>query len=327
MTDTKVHYSGFDWLRILAAFGIVGCHLALSDMTEGALFVKRFPDLNVGVFAAVAGFFTAYSLQAATKFVDFLKKRAAKLLIPFYVWAIFYITIDICFDLLSGKSLTFQPLSFAYWYNVIICGNAATQTWFLISLFYTQILCFGLIKQTGLIHSRWISTILTLAAIFGIHCADAEGYWSYYFLRLLSFFLLGIALFREQELLRKIPIAIICLLITGGVLFISFGFRFGFLGECLLSVPMLLWGLKWSSRSEKLTAIGKALGALSFGVYLVHPVFTRIFGVLIARLDLPANAAVFIADWVLAFICSLLCTLCIQRIIKRFPELSFILPA
>ena len=48
MVFKQERYSGFDWLRVVAAIGIVGCHLALPNMTSGALWIKQFTDLNVG---------------------------------------------------------------------------------------------------------------------------------------------------------------------------------------------------------------------------------------------------------------------------------------
>lgn len=325
-TANKHYFWGFDCLRLIAAFGIIGCHLVLPDITEGASFVKRFTDLNVGVFATIAGFFSAYTLQLDVQFPEFLKRRTKKLLLPFYLWSVFYICIDIAFDTFMGKPLTFQPASLHYWYNALICGHSAAQMWFLISLFYTQLLCFIFIKKSFSFQSHWVSAGLTLLALAGIHFAHTDGYWTTYFLRLLSFFLLGIAFFRERHHLQKIPFSIIYALLLIGFILIACNFQYGFLGECVLSIPMLLWGLKFNPKNATIQTFGKTLGAFSFGVYLVHPIFTRIIGVTIARLGLPSTAFVFIADWVLAFICSLVCTYCIIRIIRRFPRLAYLLP-
>ena len=49
---------GIDLLRGIAAFGIVGCHLSLSPKTAAASWLLHFCDMNVAVFAVVAGYFT-----------------------------------------------------------------------------------------------------------------------------------------------------------------------------------------------------------------------------------------------------------------------------
>lgn len=323
----KVRFFGFDWLRMIAAFGIVGCHLALPNMTEGALFLKRYTDLNVGVFAAIAGFFTAYSLQSNPTFVKFLKQRILKLLLPLYLWSAFYICIDIGFDILLKKTLSFQPMSLDYWYFILVCGNAGIQTWFLAALFYAQVLLFYPIKKQFYIPYCWGSMGLLCAALGGITLSCDGGYWTYYFLRLVSFFMLGIVMFREKALLQKIPLFLIYLLIIVGILIIASGFRYGFLGECVLSIPMLLWGLCWSPKSEKMQALGQQLGALSFGVYLVHFLFCRVFYVILQWLGLPSNAMVYFIDLLLVSGASLLFSYIVMRLAKRFPKIGLIMPA
>lgn len=328
MTGMQERYIGFDWLRLIAAIGIVGCHLALSNMTDGAWLIKRFTDLNVGVFAAIAGFFMAYSFhQKNILFSSFLNRRVNRLLVPLYLWSLFYIGIDIVFDTLASKPLTFQPLSLSYWYSILICGNAATQTWFLIALFYTQVLLCGFIRKDFFTKSHWMTMSLAFLFVMGCIFSYQAGWWTFYFLRLFSFFLLGIAIFRAREGLQKIPLwALGCLLLIG-IALITNGFKCGFLGECVVSIPMLLLGLNWRPKNVCIQSVGQTLGALSFGVYLIHPVFTRIIGVIIAKFGLPSDAFVFLLDLAVASGCSLMATWMLKRITKRIPKLACILPS
>lgn len=324
----KERYAGFDWLRFIAAIGIVGCHLALPNMTDGAWWIKRFTDLNVGVFAAIAGFFMAYSLQQKEILLAvFVTRRVKRLLVPLYLWSIFYIGIDLIFDTLTSKPLTFQPCSLRYWYSILICGNAATQTWFLAALFYTQVLLFFGVKKNFFTQSHVGSLILLLLSMFGIYLSHHAGWWTYYFLRLFSFFLLGTVIFRGRAFLQKIPLWILGASLLVGICLISNGFKFGFLGECVVSIPMLLLGLNWKPSNVRIRSIGQTLGALSFGVYLIHPVFTRIIGVIIAKLDLPSDAFVFLLDLAVASGCSLMATWMLKCVIKRSPVFAVLLPS
>jgi len=48
--------NGIDWLRGIAAFGIVGCHLNLAPTTAADTLLRHFCDMNVGVFGCISGF-------------------------------------------------------------------------------------------------------------------------------------------------------------------------------------------------------------------------------------------------------------------------------
>ena len=256
-----------------------------------------------------------------------MTRRVKRLLVPLYLWSLFYIGIDLIFDTLASKLLTFQPCSLQYWYSILICGNAATQTWFLAALFYTQVLLFLGVKKNFLTQSHIGSLILLLLSIFGIYISHKDGWWTYYFLRLFSFFLLGTVIFRECAFLQKIPLWILGASLLVGICLISNGFKFGFLGECVVSIPMLLLGLNWKPSNVRIQSIGQTLGALSFGVYLIHPIFTRMMGVVISKFGLSSNATVFLLDLAIASACSLLATWMLKCVIKRFPMFAVILPS
>lgn len=244
-----------------------------------------------------------------------------------YLWSLFYIGIDIGFDILASKELTFQPYSLSYWYSILICGNAATQTWFLAALFYTQVLLFFGVKKNFFTQSHVGSLLLLLLSVVGIYLSYHEGWWTYYFLRLFSFFLLGIVLFRERAFLQKISLWILGASLLVGICLISNGFKFGFLGECVVSIPMLLLGLNWKPSNVRIQSIGQTLGALSFGVYLIHPIFTRMMGLIISKAGLSSNAVVFLLDLAIASTFSLLATWMLRCVIKRFPMFAVILPS
>ena len=95
-----MRYDGIDLLRGLAAFGIVGCHLSLSERTDAGDLVTALCDFNVGVFAAVAGFLMS-GVKSPGELLGYAKKRAGRLLPSYVAWSVVFLLMTIVFDLCS----------------------------------------------------------------------------------------------------------------------------------------------------------------------------------------------------------------------------------
>ncbi len=321
----KNHLTGIDFLRGLAALGIVGCHLSLANPTAGAKWLGMFTDLNVGVFAMLAGLFYAGSCAKFDSWSDYLKQRGSRLLVPYVLWSIFYVTIDIVFDTLAGKTLTFQPNSGRYWASVVFQGGGAAHLWFLIVLFYVQAIGFFPMKRMG---ASALST--SLCAVLGFGCITAcsflDGWFSNYPLRLTGFFLVGVTISRSLDVILKLPVFAVGGGVLLGFLLLTTGWKHGFIGTCVLSVPLVLFALAWNPQSEKLQRLGAWLGRTSFGVYLVHVCFAIALREVILRLGLPHNAAVFFVDQLAVWLLSILAVLSILHLAKRISILKYIFP-
>ncbi len=199
---------GVDWLRGISAYGIVGCHLALPNMTQGALRLASFMDLFVGVFAMLAGFFFLQSCEKFDSWGSYIKQRAVRLLIPYLFWSLAYIGIDLMMDLLLHKpQLSFQPFDAYYWFRVICRGDAAASLWFLIALFYAQFLgypCARLIKRVS-------KPFITASFLLGVgflmlaYIVPRGDWYSFYLLRLFAFFGMGIAISLLKDYIQQFP--------------------------------------------------------------------------------------------------------------------------
>ncbi len=244
----KNHLTGIDFLRGLAALGIVGCHLSLANPTAGAKWLGMFTDLNVGVFAMLAGLFYAGSCAKFDSWSDYLKQRGSRLLVPYVLWSIFYVTIDIVFDTLAGKTLTFQPNSGRYWASVVFQGGGAAHLWFLIVLFYVQAIGFFPMKRMG---ASALST--SLCAVLGFGCITAcsflDGWFSNYPLRLTGFFLVGVTISRSLDVILKLPVFAV-----GGGCFARFSLAYN---------GMETW-IHWHMRSQR--AIGSFCACMESSV-------------------------------------------------------------
>ena len=130
---------GIDLLRGIAAFGIVGCHLSLAPRTECGNLVTVLCDFNVGLFAAVAGFLMCGGGNGGS-WLEYVGKRARRLLPTYFFWSAVFILATSTFDLLlDGGHLNPKYGTVSYWGKVIFAGDAATHLWFLVCLFYAQV--------------------------------------------------------------------------------------------------------------------------------------------------------------------------------------------
>ena len=141
-------YHGFSVLRGVAAFGIVGTHLNLEPHTAGAEFFLGFTDMGVGIFAAISGFLMVRSLDAPDFSLRvYLGKRVKRLLPTYLVWSGVYIVATCVFDLLlDGGGINPRFFHWQTWCGIVFWGAAGVQLWFLIELFYAQILVAGVYR-------------------------------------------------------------------------------------------------------------------------------------------------------------------------------------
>ena len=137
---------GIDFLRGVAAFGIVGCHLILGPRTAGGELITALCDFNVGLFAAVAGFLMCGGGDDKD-WLAYVGKRAQRLLPTYFFWSAVFILATVSFDLLlDGGRLNPKYGTMAFWGRVVFAGDASTHLWFLACLFYVQVLLRSVFK-------------------------------------------------------------------------------------------------------------------------------------------------------------------------------------
>ena len=321
------HFYGIDWIRGIAAIGIVGCHLDLVGLTAGALWLKRFTDLNVGVFAVIAGFFAAGSMARSVSWRDFVGRKCGRLLLPYLCFTVFYVGIDYVFDVLTGATHTFQQWRWGYWESVVFRGGGAAHLWFLIALFYAQAVFYPLVRWMG----RLPPVIATIGGLLiGLAIVAfgplAGGFVGFYLLRLVGFFLIGAALWYMRERLCALPARWALAACGCGAAIIAVWGKLSFIGECVLILPMVVLGLCWQPASERVRRVGAYLGGISFGVYLIHVGFTIALREVVKALGLPGTAWVYAADWVLAAGLAIVAAACVRWVSWRLPWINRLLP-
>lgn len=185
-------YHGLDLLRGVAAFGIVGCHLGLSQRTTGGEWVTALCNFNVGLFAAISGFLM--DLRGR----DYIQKRARRILPTYLIWSLIYVVATGMFDLVfDGGRLNERFYSVSNWLQILFCGSAGAHLWFLVCLFYAQIMLFVL--NFGMERAKLQDTarkmFLGVVSVVLLVCSVSFPNWyCLYPVRLMAFMLLGYVL-------------------------------------------------------------------------------------------------------------------------------------
>lgn len=309
--------SGLDFLRGLAAFGIVGCHLLLSPRTDAGTLVTGLCDMNVGVFAALSGYLMVFGRWDGWR--EYLRKRAKRILPVYAVWTVVYLIFSAAFQIVDGGAVNARYADVGWWTNVVLWGAAATHLWFLASLFYAQVAMAGAFRKMP----GWIWIILSLVAIaFSVWL---KNWYGTYPIRLLAFLMLGrglAALDRGWLQRHRVEIAVAAGL--GVVIhFAHLPCLAGFVKDWIAVGPILLAFVAWSDwfATGRLSIASAFLGATSMGVYLLHPIFTKGVGIVVRRVfEAPYGVVPVVADWGVSWGVALLLTVLLMRS-KRFSRI------
>lgn len=304
-----MRYNGIDLLRGIAAFGIVGCHLSLPDRTDAGCLVTALCDFNVGLFAAIAGFLMS-GVKGWGAFWNYVRKRIGRLLPSYIVWSFVFLMMIIVFDLvLDGGRINPRYYTAKFWIHSIFWGGSAAHLWFLPCLFYAQVLtsvAFGVFND-----SKY--GILWVFVGWGVMYAGVRlnNWYGTYPARLLAFLATGygFGLLTKNRLegLRSHSPFLLAVAVAALVFHVCIrGNIPGFYRDWLVVGPVLIAFAVLDFRSERIKSIASILGVTSMGVYLIHPLFTRVLSVAVSKcIPAPYTATVVLSEWFLAWLGSI----------------------
>ena len=140
ITSKKIYVSGFDAIRVFAAFSVVWIHGCVTSTT--AIKMDVFNQYAVPVFIAIS--FFLYTQQLATNpklsFSNIITSKFQRLMIPYFIWTIIYLLIRLFKSSYIKDPIDLNPVA------IIFFRGTSYQLWFLPNLFYLSILFFPLIK-------------------------------------------------------------------------------------------------------------------------------------------------------------------------------------
>ena len=245
---------GVDFLRGLAAFGIVGCHLSLAPRTAGGDLVTLLCDFNVGLFAAMAVFFMCGGCDDKGWFA-YVGKRARRLLPTYFVWSAVFILTTAVFDMLwDGGCVNPRYETMSFWWRVVFLGGSATQLWFLICLFYAQTVLMGGFRVCM---NKWCGMMwIVLGGVAAFACTTSSAWFNRYPLRLVAFLMTGYGvrcLLRggTMEICRRHNIMMWYIAVGALMLHVALGRRVpGFVKDWLAVGPVLLAFVGWNVKGD-----------------------------------------------------------------------------
>lgn len=284
----KVGY--FDLLRVVGAIAVVVIHVlgpyrdqfgVLPDWQWiTAITFNSFSRWAVPVFIMITGALML-SDRRPIEWRYFLKKRLAKVLIPFLVWSVFY-------AFLSAFSL--REINFSITWELLI-NMPFDETYYHLGFFYYFIPLYFIIPFFHwLVRRIEPEKIKTIIMLWLLSCAlflyRIDGPWNVQYILYAGYLLFGYALYQYKwpwfSLL--VPLTIVSLFVTDYIVisksFIADEYMVGrWFSYKTLNIVIIAGGVfvfcryindKFGDRTRYNLGV---LSRYSFGVYLLHPIF------------------------------------------------------
>ena len=329
LSQVHKHIPGFDDLRLAAALAIVAIHAGCLGDASGC-WGRLFTILNFAVpaFSMMAGFLTVRTLmRPGTAVAGYLGKRALRLLWPYLFWTVaFRVLRHVVFDAVVAHGRV-MPRATDGWAPVIFLGPAGPHLWYLQSLLYATLLVGGLCALAT--RMRWPrSLLLALLAVGGLvasatlpqESCTLSQQLAIYPLRLLGFFALGgLAADRKSRLdaafaqHRSAWVTGLVSVVAGTWILLSLGVVGGLIGPFLFLAVALFVLATWFCTGTRPAWLQRWAG-YTMGIYLVHPIYTRLLNVLLERCGVPSAWWRALVVVVAAFVLSGATTACGLRL-------------
>lgn len=284
----------------------------------------------------IAGMSARYSLSERTG-RQFLKERAIRLLVPSTLGLFVIHWITGYLNIKMGGGLAYIPKALVYPISVI---SGIGPLWFIQMLFLFSCILI-LLRKADKKDVLWtlcgkvnlpVLLLLFVPIFFAAQILNAPVLTMYRFGIYFTAFLIGYYIFSHdavQNTLEKICIPMLCLSVTGAVLYTLHYFGSNYTApECLQSpgTNLYLWITVlavvgcFKKFFDRKTALTGYMTKAGFGIYILHyPVLITACYLLHFCFELPA-----VCNYIIALIAELIITFLLYEGIRRIPILRFL---
>lgn len=335
-SDELLH---LDLLRIIAATSIVVYHFR-NQWTFGlnGSNIHQFENMSLGVdlFLVISGIVISYvylyriQQGGVGEFVLFMRRRFARLAPLYYLTLLFYLSLGFV-GLLGSDAWKYRPdcllsnLLFLQAFRTCDTYSFNHVSWSISA----EMLAYVLFPLAALLvaKGRWtlpVLSIATLAALWGIdfQAGNVKPWHALTFdggaVRAIPGFLIGVTTFIYRDQLRELPRPRLLLLVA------ALGFFAGLIlsvdrGILLIDVYLIALFAFASDLQGNATAMVRRiapLGAITYGVYMLHPLVRTVGMPFGKALGLNVNAIVII-DFIVLFPAAYLSYIFIEMPLRR----------
>jgi surface polysaccharide O-acyltransferase-like enzyme len=156
---------GLDAARVIATFGVIWVHAVLTWFPGAPLRPVGLGRFGTAFYIALTAFLALRSGQhRSTTCTQRLRRRAQRLLVPFFSWSLVYGLLNACFSLWDARSITFGPQ--------LLLSGTVYHLWFLPFALVVGVVC----QELGhaLARHRWL-----LVPLAGLCAGLALFFWVY----------------------------------------------------------------------------------------------------------------------------------------------------
>jgi surface polysaccharide O-acyltransferase-like enzyme len=281
--------------RIIATFAVVFLHVAAGVLNRvprtdvinwwGGNVYDSLVRWSVPVFVMISGYLLLGPEKIET-LSDFYRKRLSKILWPLLFWTVFYLG----WTALRGV-LRNEPVALTDLMNMVLSGMPYYHMWYLymiITLYlFTPFIrklvnALTLHEAIVLCSLLFLMTSVTYAA--NIFTESPPGLFISSFLLYLPYYLAGHIFSRlstqnPRFYIHAIVFTLSVVATALGYYHVEHGLYFyGYISITVIPMSLSLFWIFWSSRKlNTKSRYSSKLSDLSFGIYLIHPVFIGIF--------------------------------------------------
>lgn len=295
--DSKKHFYGFDYLRVISSFAVVVIHVCF---TSEILNKWKLTQFAVPCFIMMSIFLLGFKKDKNG--FNVIKVLLSRLLPQYIFWTFVYLGLRFLKAKISSEDF---PIGF----SEIFLGGSAIQLWFLPAILFWQIIMIYLYKFKQI----FIDIILCLT-FFGVGYFfninyNLEGEFIFFFTYNLGFIMISKLVFENYEKLSKINLKFyFCiLLVLIAILIYQIYLNKNIFQMYFINVLYAIFVFAFFTFGHfKINRVITILSKYSFGIYLSHFLFYQLFYTVLKILKIEITLTITVLNIFITYLFSYL---------------------